>query len=193
MRSAVRERQLEQCVGVIRYLAVLTWRKLPASAKDALSPEDLFQEGQMFVWSEVLPSWRKNKGQKITTFVYGRLRQYFINQTLAAWAGKRQRKKIPEPASPEILPLWEALEVYRRVLSLAGWDLKCVLAGAVGVPRKGAFPEISPPRRYRMKGRKWEKTRREFAEIRQTLAASGTKVQIRDFEMLQKHGFEYLT
>ena len=184
------EKQLEDCSGIITFLAIQTWKKLPRWQKDAVEVEDLVQEGKLFVWNGVLKQWNRNKGQKLTTWVYTCLKQHYINETLASY----RKKKIPRKTNlPEVIvpqPVLEAAEAYGILYSLCSYELKGYLAGTVGMLEPDV--EIRIPQRYRLKGKRWNRVKNEFRGVLETVQALGMSITLDDLELLQKQGMEYL-
>lgn len=195
-----RLRQLERVRYIIWALARETWKRLPHAYKSWLDVQDLVQEGKGHTWQNILPCWKEGKGQTLTTFVYGRLRQHYINLTYQYQAEKRCPRNIYWTDSQaaegvsvvdEHFAVIETLEIYQRVYRLSGPVLRNLLVASVGRP-PGDPAEVKPVYRFRRQGRNWKVARDEFREIRQTLKSEGLDLNVMDWLRLQKKGAEYL-
>lgn len=190
-RRVDRDRALVDCSDLIKFLSVETWKRLPNSQRAIIDVEDLIQEGRMYVWESVIPSWDARKGQKLSTWIYGCLKQHFINLTYSYYADKRKKKPVPGNGYTEIEPIWESAELYKKFFTSCSPDLQGLLISAVGTPKELNI-KVKARQRYRTRGRRWNKNRKEFKELRVELKSSGIVLTLDDLELLQKKGLDYL-
>ena len=191
MNRAQKEKALHDCRFVAQFLAFQTWKRLPMQFKSCIDLDDLVQEARTHIWFEILPYYRKDGGAQLTTFVYGKLRQHFINQTIYYRAQKRQQpKKIDEPV---VLPVFafESYQLYRVLYERATPSLQQVLSSAIGTPLTYA-DEVQTLQRFRLTGKKWKTLKAEFNELRSALGELHVQFTLADAELLQRIGNDLL-
>lgn len=190
MNVKEKAKQLETCKYIIRHLSIETWRRLPPAYKNCIDLDDLVQDAKMFVWSVVLNQYKPRYRTAVTTFVYSRLKQHLINQTIFYQAQKRKPKTMPVVVEVPVFA-FEAYQLYLQLYRQASPQLQEFLGAAVGVPMiEREMPR--PIKRFRLKSKRWLAVSEEFKALKCNLDNLYGQFTLADAELLQKIGNDLL-
>ena len=80
--------KVESYVKLIAKKAWMNWRKLPPASRAWIDPEDLINDGVLFVKSYIIPHYRPHRGP-FSTFLIFALDQYYMRVLMTNYTGRR--------------------------------------------------------------------------------------------------------